>query len=794
MVEVKVEKIYRYERIAEHLSFCLPLREGQLFDTDGVYIFDGRIQLPIQVKVTSRYKDGSIRFLFIRFYGDIPANRGKSFQLYVDEDIPFDVERGESSPRVIISEKNDTIMVDTGKITFSVESYLDRLFSSIDYEGRRYLSEDLKGPILVNRNDEEYGLQLSKWQIVESGPLCTVLKVRGNNVFGNGGCEEGEYIAFEVKITAWAESSALEISYRLINTTDRDLHIKSLIFTAFMKDLIYDPSLEVYVDEHNDSTGCGDINIVLDSSVKNVYHTIGIADLAEIERRTPAEDIRTCAGMSNYRTDFYIGRNGNSVCRLADSKKLLKEGNEHFTEVFYGAFFADRTDEMSGLSASIYQAQQNYPKAVKADENAVYVMLVPECEDRVVMPSGTSREQIFMLDFHEKELPLREIDNRALIYQMPYRPFVDPEVYRDSGAVTDVFCNDFDLEFEQALIDRADGHMRSYGMMHFGDTADMHYTNQGRGGGSIVWSNNEYDYPHACALMYARSGIRRFMDYNIAHARHWMDVDVCHYSQDRSRIGGQIEHTSGHVRDGVQVPSHEWCEGLLDYYHLTGDERGLETAIGIGDNVLGLLEKPEYQKAGEANARETGWALRLLTALYIETSDEKWLRRCDSIVEHFRQWYGEYGCFSAQYTDNTLVHTGFMIAVAAGSLMRYYRVQPSEALKELIMNAVDDIYDNCILDNGLFYYKELPSLMRNGSNNLLLEAMAIGYELTGDKKYIEAGYQTYVRSIKGSGRNYGDTKRLVDGVLLTNGGGTKDFAQSFYPLTVYHKFYQESSR
>lgn len=70
------------------------------------------------------------------------------------------------------------------------------------------------------------------------------------------------------------------------------------------------------------------------------------------------------------------------------------------------------------------------------------------------------------------------------------------------------------------------------------------------------------------------------------------------------------------------VCSHEWVEGLLDYYHFSGDERGLASAIGIGENVLRLLDTPMYAHAGEANARETGWALRTLTALYIETHDK----------------------------------------------------------------------------------------------------------------------------------------------------------------------------
>ena len=168
------------------------------------------------------------------------------------------------------------------------------------------------------------------------------------------------------------------------------------------------------------------------------------------------------------------------------------------------------------------------------------------------------------------------------------------------------------------------------------------------------------------------------------------------------------------------VCSHQWVEGLLDYYHFTGDERGLETALGIGENVLRLLDTPMYAKVGEINARETGWALRSLTALYVETNDKKWLAKADKIVQDFRVWGEQYGGdWLAPYTDNTVIRVGFMISVAVGSLMRYYRVFPSMELKEMMVNAVDDLIENFYMERtGLFYYKELPSLNRLGTNTL----------------------------------------------------------------------------
>lgn len=104
------------------------------------------------------------------------------------------------------------------------------------------------------------------------------------------------------------------------------------------------------------------------------------------------------------------------------------------------------------------------------------------------------------LHFHDAAETLTEIDNRSLIYQMPDRPYLSPDVHRDSGVWPDVFADKWDMEVEKCLTGRADGHCHAYGMLNFGDSYDSGYTAQGRGGGNLVWCNNEYDFPHACAL------------------------------------------------------------------------------------------------------------------------------------------------------------------------------------------------------------------------------------------------------------------------------------------------------
>lgn len=776
-MKIRFDKLYRYDRKMEHCSIAIPVKKGELHSLDEVQILDNKKVLPIQKKVTSRHQDGSIRYMFLRFMADLPANAKKDF------DCEFHCREKNSYTGIRLEQKADGIWVDSDGLKFFLKNYSEHLFERLEDGSRVYTAGQFVGPVLKT-DGESYGVLFHTWNVEEEGPIYAALKAEGV-------CVGTRDIHFECIVEAYAGKPWVNISYRIINTTDDELHLASLIFA--LKNHETDACAPgILCGESNgkaDSTGCGDIPADNTDNFGPVFATNGIKELAMIEERIGKDTVRTCVGRSNYKTAFTIAKDGLPVSSVIDAALLVREANEHFAEVLYGTFFADVTDKDGGVCATVFQAHQNYPKAVMADKSGVYVMLVPEQVNRVVMASGMSREQKFLLHFHGADETLLEIDNRSLIYQMPDTPHILPEVFREAGVMPDIFVDKdkMDYDVEIALVGKADGHGRAYGMLNWGDAPDPGYTSQGRGKGRPVWTNNEYDYPHAMYLMFARTGTRRFLDYANVAAQHWMDVDVCHYSSNPLRIGGQWEHTMGHCGDGIMVCSHEWVEGLLDCWHFTGNERALRTALGIGENVLKLLETPMYQTSGESNARETGWALRTLTALYLETWDEKWTRKCEWIVGHFKEWIAEYGEWVAPYTDNTVIRVGFMISVAVGSLMRYYRVFPSEDLKKMILSAVDDLVENCLMDNGLFYYKELPSLNRNGSNTLLLEAMTIGYELTGDKRYLEYGRKTFRNEINSPVSSPVGSKRIEEDAVLVGNASTKGFAQSFIPVSVYYK-------
>ncbi len=766
MLKLYFDKLYRYPRLEEPCYIGIPMKKGELKDLSKVAVLQDGKAVPMQKKVTSYYRDGSVRFMFLRFMADLPANQSVTLLCDTSSKLVSDA----SDMKIEQSEKG--ITVHTGRISFAVENRSSQLFSWLESEGCRYEREQFAGPILEDGDGCRYKILIEDWKVQETGPVATILTAKGRNI----GEKE---IAFTLSVTAYTNKPWIEITYRIINTTEDSLHIASLSFHVFrhtnaVDAMQHERAFRSLVAEQDFGTG-------------DRLHTNGILELDEIEKQAPVGEIRTCVASSNYKTDFYVGKAGNAVCKYIDAPYLMKESNEHIAEVFYGTFFADCTDDRGGVCASIYQAQQNYPKAVLADENGISLMLVPKDVEKVEMQSGMSREQRFLLHFHRAEESLLELDNRSLIYQMPDRPYLSSRVYEESGLYPDIFPTNCSIEVEQSLIAKADGHSRCYGMLNFGDSPDPNYTAQGRGNGELVWCNNEYDYPHACALEYVRTGIRRFMDYNIAACRHWMDVDICHYHKDPLYLGGQWEHTNGHCKNGVMVCSHEWVEGLLDYYHFTGDERGLDSALGIGENVLRLLDTPMYAAVGEMNARETGWAWRSLTALYVETGDEKWLVKCKWILENFKLWEEQYGNWLAPYTDNTVIRVGFMISVAVGSVMRYYREFPDEEIKQMLLRAVDDLIESCYMEEvGLFYYKELPSLNRLGNNTLLLEALAIAYELTADVKYLKPGILTFQQAIASGSPGVGGTKRIAGDAVVVGNASTKNFGQSFIPLITYY--------
>lgn len=625
----------------------------------------------------------------------------------------------------------DTLKVIENKETVEVDT--GKIKVILNQKGNIFNS--IKGDISFSEDEiqgfilnDKYIAQITEgFKVIDRGPVLSVLEGKG---------KIDKYLEFIITLTFYNNKDDFKIDFRIINTY-KDLEIKSL-------------------------------DIKFSKKCKNPNSVIGT---------------------SNYRTKFIQGEN---ISYTIDADHLIYEANEHIPEVFYGVFFGDFTCENGGICGEINQAYQNFPKGISLDKNSLTLSIVPK-GNSIDFLTGMSKVSTMYIYLHNNSVTKEDINIKCLDLEYKSYGRLNSKVYEKSGVFPDIFLEDNEKDYavEKNLIFRFDTRAKAYGMLSYGDGADMHYTSQGRGNGEIVWCNNEYDFPHAAMLMYVRYPERRFLDYMLVSARHQMDIDVCRASDDEYRIGGMITHSAKHITGSVDI-SHEWVEGLLDYYHITGDKFAYDTAILIGDNIKKRLTLPRYHNEGEINARETGWALRAFVALYKETYDDKWLEDCDFIVGHFEIWKKRYGKWLSPYTDHSLIRIPFMISIAINSLMRYYSVNKDSKIKDMVLEAIDDIIDNCLLDNGLFYYKELPSLQRLANNPSVLEALSYAFELTGDKKYLLAGMETFKGYVSSGVGNYAYEKKKSGNCVILSGSSPKGISQGFLPVVKFYTLLQRN--
>ncbi|MEK7406759.1 MAG: hypothetical protein AAB225_16915 [Acidobacteriota bacterium] len=409
---------------------------------------------------------------------------------------------------------------------------------------------------------------------------------------------------------------------------------------------------------------------------------------------------------------------------------------EHAFQSYWGDFWCDWTGGENGVAVTLRHAQQNFPKAMEAGPEGLVLSLYPAQEEALAFPLGAAKTHTLLFHFHAADETRERISARSLQFQVPDLPKLDPAWFARARVWEDrVFEGPRSRRVDAALSDILDNRPVGMGILNFGDEIEWGYTAQGRGQDDVVWLNNEYDFTHQCFLAWARSGERRFLDYARVNALHWRDVDIAHVSTRPERRQGHIAHSARHVTGGV-TPSHQWVQGLLDAWHVFGDTAARDAAIGVGENILRVL--PKHLGAG-GSTRDAGWALRALLALYNETGDAKYLEPCRQIAELFKTWHREYPGLLSRYTDHSMVRVIFMNSLTLVSLARYYLQFPDEELKRVLLEETDDMIRHGRNANGLFIYKELPSLKHQGSTAMMLQALAYAYLISGDRRYLEAG-------------------------------------------------------
>jgi len=732
------EKISRFDRPAEPVSISIPFARGRLPDPDWLVIHDHLspgTPLPLQRRVLARWSDGSIQWLLVHFQPDLPGN--------LDREFSFEILKDNSNPDpeqdVKLQESPDGIALDTGPLQFFVPRCGFFPLTRVVLNGQPVFGEAPFGGFELTLSGERLSTRASPvtLEIEEAGPLRAVVLIHGKHTRSSG---EG-WMEMHGRVTAYAGKPYVEVEYQFLHTEPEP---------PFEKPLELE---QIQLDFRPEALG-----ITRRALGEGYYQTRirqAAADEADLEMTISGET-------------------------------LLYQSNEHYVDCFYGDFWCDWRDEQAGLTLSIHQAHQNYPKQLLAGAQGITIGLYPQSEPPALLYQGMGKTQRLLLHFHTPQLSLEASSTRSLQFQLPDQPRLERTWYEENNPwIAAYFPAQIPARMISLFNQLLNTRPQALGMFHFGDAPDSGYTNQGRGRGHTVWVNNEYDRPHACTLYYALTGQRRVLDSALVAARHWLDVDYCHYSPDPLIHHGLKIHTRYHVTGGV-TPSHEWVEGLLDYYFLTGRRESLEAANEIGANIMRHMAQPRLNQPGEAAVREGGWALRAMVGLWLGTGEEKWRIEARRLVDMFLSWRAQYGALLAPYTSHSMPRVTFMISLTANSFARYLLVEDDTRIRQLILETVDDLVEHHLGPDGVGMYKELPSLQFSNPTMHFVEALTHAYRISGQDRYLKVATRQFSAFEESLKSNLVSPKRIDDsGAVIYGEGGGRQFDDKYTSLILY---------
>jgi hypothetical protein len=716
------EKISRFGR-TEPVEFGIPFAKAELADPSSFRLKDGDTIVPCQHTVTGTWPDGSVKWLFVRAVVDLPGNASKTMTFEMNPSMPVPEPRA----KVILREDGDgSVGVETGPLRLTIPSRGIWPVKNVTLRGKQVWDDDpFRGLRMkfgeVDHDTSDISVNLT---VEEDGPIRAVVRIDARTD------RDREVPGVRARLTFWAGMPYFMFRYTVANRDER----------------------------------IGRVTPVRDWTL-------------DLEPKGKSPVFRVAQGC--YRESITRGEGHDGPIAFSFTAGFLKANSfEHQPDSFSHSSWADWECSRGGMLISLRHAAQNFPKAYVASRDRVSLELYPPVQkEPLEWFASTAKTHDVLFHFHEPDASDEELGARALQFHIPDVPILPIQRY----ARTEVWPQKiFDGPESRRIINffctMADNRPLGLGIFNFGDEYDPGYTNQGRGsdgsdeGDRLVWLNNEYDLTHHFYLFFARTGLRRFLDYAMNSARHWMDVDIIHDVSDPTLAGGHIAHVRRHASKPAVYPSHEWVQGLFDTYHFTGDPDAYEAALGVARNVAYRVGRDGSLTPGKTQTREMGWALRAMLNTWVETHEKEYYELGDRIVGLFKEWGRGSGELLAPYTTHSSVRVPFMNALTGVSLALWHLATGNEAAREIAVAVADDIIENATLPWGLPYYKELPSLKRGTAGLIAVELYSYAYRLTRDRKYLEAGLPALEEGLTLHGYHLGAKikREMTNGLYLVS--------------------------
>lgn len=586
-IKIHIQETAGVTRHAEMVQLGIPLPRNAALHNAHVSLIDERSgnPLPCQPKVLSQWPGGSIRWLSLAFPVSMnphaslcllltpapaPTNASAALSVTLD-DTTCSVDTGAQIFRL----DQNNLYWQTGDVTSQVEL--------IDTQGQRLQARIANG-----------------WQVVENGPVFLHLRAQGEWHDGSG----DEFVRFDCHLRFQRDGTTV-VAELGIHNPRRARHSGGLWDLG-----------------DSGSVHLRSLSIVSQTAGGGPIELQPAADTDVIT--TPAQDslhiYQHSSGGEQWQSKNHVDAQGNVTTRFR-GYQIHHQGN-----TIASGYRASPILRSKGIQISLKHFWQQFPSALSAHAGTLTAALFPPDEARTYeLQPGERKYQICYLDYSDRP--------GALAWtRAPLQPTLAAAHYQACN-VFPWFCTDTMPGPLEALIQRGiDGpsnffHKREiideFGWRNFGDLfADHETRNQPAGEPPLISHyNNQYDPIYGIARQFALSGDRRWFELMDDLARHVVDIDIYHTTEDRGEYNNGLFWHTDHYLDahtathrtytrhnttssvagqtgGGPAAEHCYTTGLLYHYLMTGSEHSRQAVLDLAGWITtnqegggGLLEQ-----------------------------------------------------------------------------------------------------------------------------------------------------------------------------------------------------------
>lgn len=618
-------------------GFCLP--SGQVADA-GEWIAEGpdSVQYPVRTDVLNRWSDGSVRWFLARFIAEELPSGSTTWTL-----IRPRVRRSESGGVATLSWAGNELTV---RLSSDSESTAD-----LPTESTIRIA-----PTLRLEDESEAAIRISSVTEEESGSVCCRFCVAAE-------VAEFPHITLQFRLELWPRAGLIRVDTRIRNSR-RARHAGGLWDLGDAGSFRF-RELSLRVTPEFDRTASYRWKLDRDGSVREsagehslqvVQHGSGSRAWSNTNHHD-ANDKSTVdqrGFVAQTSAGFFSGHRAEPSVSVCSGDQALSIAVPEFWQQFPSALAVDGLNVTVGLFPSevseVFELQGGEQKTLTAWVASGAHAANPSNLDWAyglskMIPAAHWVKRCRVIPWLPESLPLSGPEGRYVSY------------------LQHAMNGDYSVEQRRERIDE-------YGWRNFGDVHADHEQRYYAGSNTIISHyNNQFDLIFGGIQNLLVTGDSEWFDLFDPLARHVMDIDVYHTSEDRACFnGGLFWHTdhyvdartsthrtystlnaNGQSYGGGPSNEHNYTTGLLYYFFLTGNPEARETVLTLADwviamddgsrTVFGLFDSGDTGLASQTvfddfhgPGRGAGNSINALLDAWILTREEKYLSKAEQLI------------------------------------------------------------------------------------------------------------------------------------------------------------------